>query len=738
MTETKNGAKYIDKDPPMEEGSQSLGRKILDYLAYLKETLNFIFSNYGRRLTDANGNINELHRTATETTSRLADTEGNVTELTQRADEIESTVAGMGTDMSGMQSQITQNASAITSEVSRATAAENGLSTRLGTAESRITQTADAITSEVSRATAAEGALSASITQTAEGISLVSEKLNNIGGRNLIINTLEPGVTTLDQLPRLLEQPVATFPGTGISRIVLLPHGFKATKGTSAYKPSIQFNDTDQASLCGLEAGETYTLSAKFVWKVSTAQPLRLIMAPYVNGTIVPSDERPKIFWDPTTVGAEEEKYVVFTFTVPDGATNIVIQYNQPGVSASDYAETDYIGFDMIKLERGTVATAWTPAPEDMVGNDEIISKINVSPENITISASKVDLQGYVTFTNLSTSGETAINGANIITGTLNANAIAANSTFTQNLTATNFHITGGSIAITTDSARNDVINLLYQNYTSYMSPYGISGNDGTGSFSLSSTGRLTLKDPDGGGALFVYDNTQSRTAVTANAGETSCGIQVGSYDNSVRGYLQYSSTATNKISLVIEDGRMWLDKSALEFRNSSGYATARYTAEGDIQALSSGTLRMSLYSDEGLTFFDSSGTVTASYPASGWETNEQSTSVSVGATWTDSGLSYTVPKDGWYIVRGYLTYNNASPRGVMLGFIIPSNGYLYPFSVTENANGVLSSDTGKTVAGMYSCAPIRLNAGFIIKLYVKSAYAADNTCSLTVHGPIA
>lgn len=119
MTETKNGAKYIDKDPPMEESSQSLRRKILDYLAYLKETLNFIFSNYGRRLTDANGNINELHRTAEETTSRLADTEGNVTQLTQRTEEIESTVSAIDTDMSGLQSQITQNATAIASKVSQ-------------------------------------------------------------------------------------------------------------------------------------------------------------------------------------------------------------------------------------------------------------------------------------------------------------------------------------------------------------------------------------------------------------------------------------------------------------------------------------------------------------------------------------------------------------------------------------------------------------------------------------------
>lgn len=96
MTETKNGAKYIDREPPLEteSTSRSLGGRIIDYLAYLKETLNFIFYNYGRRLTDATGNINEVVRTAAETTSRLENAEGAISEISQKADKIEISVAG--------------------------------------------------------------------------------------------------------------------------------------------------------------------------------------------------------------------------------------------------------------------------------------------------------------------------------------------------------------------------------------------------------------------------------------------------------------------------------------------------------------------------------------------------------------------------------------------------------------------------------------------------------------------
>lgn len=60
------------------------------------------------------------------------------------------------------------------------------------------------------------------------------------------------------------------------------------------------------------------------------------------------------------------------------------------------------------------------------VGDDEIISKINQSAEQIEIQANKVDLSGYVTFTNLSTPGQTTIDGGNLVTGTVTANKLDA------------------------------------------------------------------------------------------------------------------------------------------------------------------------------------------------------------------------------------------------------------------------------------------------------------------------
>lgn len=53
-----------------------------------------------------------------------------------------------------------------------------------------------------------------------------------------------------------------------------------------------------------------------------------------------------------------------------------------------------------------------------------IVAAINDNTSSVKINADKIDLNGFVTFTDLSTSGKTTINGDNIKTGTINADLI--------------------------------------------------------------------------------------------------------------------------------------------------------------------------------------------------------------------------------------------------------------------------------------------------------------------------
>lgn len=63
---------------------------------------------------------------------------------------------------------------------------------------------------------------------------------------------------------------------------------------------------------------------------------------------------------------------------------------------------------------------------QSKVDGNSIISAINMSPESIKISSSKINITGFVTFTDLSTPGSTNISGSNITTGYVKGSRIDA------------------------------------------------------------------------------------------------------------------------------------------------------------------------------------------------------------------------------------------------------------------------------------------------------------------------
>jgi hypothetical protein len=74
-----------------------------------------------------------------------------------------------------------------------------------------------------------------------------------------------------------------------------------------------------------------------------------------------------------------------------------------------------------ISITNGNIALK--VAKTDYTGNT-IASLINQSATTVAISASKINLNGYVTVTNLGTAGQTTINGANVQTGTITADKL--------------------------------------------------------------------------------------------------------------------------------------------------------------------------------------------------------------------------------------------------------------------------------------------------------------------------
>ena len=235
------------------------------------------------------------------------------------------------------------------------------------------------------------------------------------------------------------------------------------------------------------------------------------------------------------------------------------------------------------------------------VGKNEVISSINQTPETITINASKINLQGYVTLSNLSTSGETSINGANIQTGTLSASKITSGTLDASKVSVTNLNannitsgtISGSKISGGTINGNNVTIsNLNASNITggtlnadriagnsinasklNISTLSAISSNLGTitgGSininnyFSVNSSGGTQLSTSGGG---FLTTRTTTHPYVSAlNVAQGAGGIVFGTGGNQ-------SSFGSAKVSLELVSG-------TLRTRNydvwSSGYYTCR------------------------------------------------------------------------------------------------------------------------------------------------------------------
>lgn len=150
-----------------------------------------------------------------------------------------------------------------------------------------------------------------------------------------------------------------------------------------------------------------------------------------------------------------------------DGLTET--QYvEEPQTSATDYktsAPTDN------SVKNAIIQTNKNSAEILLkVNSDKVISAINLSPEQITIDTSKLDINGIATFTNgkLAEAGSTVINGDNITTGTINANRLDSKVITTDNFSAQKINadnitsgtlsanrISGGTITASTISLKN-------------------------------------------------------------------------------------------------------------------------------------------------------------------------------------------------------------------------------------------------------------------------------------------
>ena len=177
-------------------------------------------------------------------------------------------------------------------------------------------------------------------------------------GRNLLINTSSSATNGYTMMP------VAGTP-MDIFGVYTRTDSYEQVLADSSVEFYYRFMPPKQSNLYGLTPGETYTLSGS-VSHISGELDFRSqYSTDGINwndlGKPGVSSINGKNLGIPVSDGSVFTPFS-YTFTIPVGATGIYLSLEN-----YDYTVGSLFRFKNMKLEKGSVATPWTPAPEDVI-----------------------------------------------------------------------------------------------------------------------------------------------------------------------------------------------------------------------------------------------------------------------------------------------------------------------------------------------------------------------------------
>lgn len=197
------------------------------------------------------------------------------------------------------------------------------------------------------------------------------------------------------------------------------------------------------------------------------------------------------------------------------------------------------------------------------VGNNEIISKINQSAEQITINAGKVNLQGYVTFTNLGgNDNTTVIDGKHLTTGTIGS----SNSNTQWDLSEGTFTMRKGSLNLGLVSGTTNQYNFQVTNAGAL-----------TARNATITGGSITIKD--GNTETFKVTNKGELTATKATISGENSSISITNGSSTIFSANKNGATITGTVNITggsinLNNGAFYVDNQGNVYANS---LTVRY-----------------------------------------------------------------------------------------------------------------------------------------------------------------
>ena len=444
VTEINNGTETIKSSKIfLDEKNQTFDmafNKLSSTVENTSSAVNTIdekVNSQSTQLSVAQGQIQSLISNTTITKEN-----GQTVSLKDEYSSFQQTVNGITSKVGSLETTVDNNNKNVTSNISSLQQTVNGITSEVSSVKKTVSDNKQTVDSQIA-------SFQQSINGFSSEVSSVKSTVNNlqIGGRNYVLQgrgNKKEGFFD-DEWTITDDYAEATLTSTKTYMGISLNNGF--AKGVREY-----------------EVGDEYTWSYDIMytnWDVPDETKIREFWMGqrYTGGTSESSDGawRAVTSHDLPKVGNEflnQWIHVEQNILIPEQAhssinsdSQILLYYDDPNATA-----TITFRLKNVKLEKGNKATDWSPAPEEIdssintvdervstinqtvngidlevkkkVDGDSIISAINMSPESIKISASKVNITGFVTFSDLSTSGSTTIHGGNITTGYMSGNRI--------------------------------------------------------------------------------------------------------------------------------------------------------------------------------------------------------------------------------------------------------------------------------------------------------------------------
>jgi hypothetical protein len=222
------------------------------------------------------------------------------------------------------------------------------------------------------------------------------------------------------------------------------------------------------------------------------------------------------------------------------------------------------------------------------VNANEIISYINASPETITISSSRINISGFVTFSNLM-DGSTVISGNNILTGTINADRL-------KNIGSIQF--TEGATITGTPSGHGGAPLLKIDAYGfAARDIYPVTNNDWSLGTSVWHYKKLWTYNVSSNGSLSLSGSPIYITSHVYASGQTGSNRKLGASNGSGSGTWSNAFSQVAAITGLFQAGKAndwiyWSDKSVKEnIRKVQGNISTYSNNDLDIIQINNNTI---------------------------------------------------------------------------------------------------------------------------------------------------